>query len=890
MGDTAEDDQRVMAIVSMALRQPPVERESYLRVACANDAALYAETAEAVRWEEQMGSFMLRPVLTTVHSRRPFEAGQVVSERFEIIREIGEGGMGVVYDAFDRKRNQRIAIKSAKPGFHRLLTPELEGALKVRHPNVCLVNEIHTALTGHGEVDFLTMELLEGETLSARLAAQGKLAKKEALEIACQLCAGLAEAHRSGVLHRDFKSANVILCSSADGIRAVITDFGLACGVTQAGEAGGTPRYMAPELWRGEEASKASDIYALGVVLYEMVAGRPPFEHRAAQLRGQPMPPSTLSSDLEARWDRAVLECLRPAPAERPADALLVLATLKKKPMRKAPWLALALAMAAGLAPPQVRGWLRDVIWPSPDVRLVVLPSNGPADTAVLAGGVLQDVSDRIGHLRSGRRPVAVISPAEAKDNNVRTPEEAKQVLHATHALQTAVHRDGDDLILQGSVIDLNTQVPVRKFSGRYSPVTMGKMPEALAGAISASLRLQGAAATEGLSREATPFYDRGLYLLRRDAESSWDAQSYEEAIPQFQAAARLDPKSPLPVAGLAEANIMKFKITSADASLADAQRFVRAAESLNPDSVSVRLAAGLLHQTTGQYEKALEDFRRVQDLEPRNAEALLRSASVYDELDMPDKAIEDYLKAIELEPDYFKPYKQFGAFYYFRGRYLEAAEQFRKAIERAPGVFEVYTDLAAALSDGGRNEEAEQALVTSLKLHETSDAWNSLGAIRAYEKRDADAVGYYTRAVTMDPSSYVYWLNLGDSSRRLGHPDDATKAYRKGLNLALAELKRDPRLGLTRAYVAYLAARLGDVQRGQDEIRQALQLSPGDNKVIRKAVLTYEALGQRDQAVNVLRAATPEVFQELDRQPDLADFRQDIRFKQVVAQIERGR
>ena len=182
-----------------------------------------------------MGSFLLRPVVASSDFPLPFEAAQVVSERFEILRKIGEGGMGVVYEAFDRKRNQRIAIKSAKPGFHRLLSPELEGALKVRHPNVCLVSEIHTAQTRNGDIDFLSMELLQGETLSARLSAQKKLPNDEALEIACQLCAGLAEAHRSGVLHRDLKSANVILCKGASGIRAVITDFGLACGMTTAG-------------------------------------------------------------------------------------------------------------------------------------------------------------------------------------------------------------------------------------------------------------------------------------------------------------------------------------------------------------------------------------------------------------------------------------------------------------------------------------------------------------------------------------------------------------------------------------------------------------------------------------------------------------------------------
>jgi serine/threonine protein kinase len=160
--------------------------------------------------------------------------------------------MGVVYEAIDRKRNLRIAIKSAKPGFQRLLSPELEGALKVRHPNVCLVNQIHTTKTDAGEVDFLSMEFLEGKTLSAYLDSKGKLHPAAALELVRQLCAGLSEAHHSGVVHGDLKSANIIFSQHDDGsLRPVITDFGLASGANQpSGALGGTPDYMAPELLR----------------------------------------------------------------------------------------------------------------------------------------------------------------------------------------------------------------------------------------------------------------------------------------------------------------------------------------------------------------------------------------------------------------------------------------------------------------------------------------------------------------------------------------------------------------------------------------------------------------------------------------------------------------
>jgi len=837
-----------------------------------------------------VGNFLLQPMVAFQDFARPFQAGQIVSERFEIVREIGDGGMGVVYEAFDRKRKQRIAIKAAKPGFQRLLSPELEGALNVRHPNVCLVNEIHTAHTELGELDFLTMEFLEGETLTARLQTAGKLSQKEALHIARQLCAGLAEAHRSGILHRDLKTGNVILSRTPEGgSRAVITDFGLAGGVTlQSGELGGTPAYMAPELWRGGKASKASDIYSLGVILYEMVTGRRPFRQKSPK-SGQtrrPPAPTSLTRGLDPRWDRVILQCLAVAPAERPSDAGRVLAGLERKPVRKAPVLASALVALALLAfaglTPSVRESLIEFFWPQSNVRLAVLPLQGPTDTAAIAGGVLQDVSDRIGHLRSGRHTVVVIPPSEILNKHIQTPEQAKQVLHATHALFTTAHREGDEFVAQGSVIDLSTQTHVREFSGRYSPSTVGNMPAALAGAVSVALRLRGTA-PEVLSSAATVPYDRGLYLLRRDG------QSFEGAISQFEESARLDPRSPLPLAGLVEAEIRKFRATKQHNCIEEAQRWLRAAESLNPDSVGVRLAGGLLKETTSQYEKALEDYRRVQDLEPRNIDALLRIASVYDKLDMPDKAVEAYRKAIEMDPAYYEPYEDLGEFYYYRGQYPEAAEQFQKTIDRAPGMFDAYTNLAAALDDLGRDNEAERALLRSLQLRQTARALNSLGVIRAIQKRDTEAVRYYERAVAINPGSYVYLLNLGDSDRRVGRLRDAKIAYRKAMDLALAELKENPRRGYVRAFVAYFAARLGDTKRAEDEISQAVQLSPADNEVIRRAVLTYEALSQRDRAIQAISGAAAEVLRELDRQPDLADFRQDLRFQYLVTKAAKG-
>src|SRR6266566_7179992 len=183
MQTSPERDERVMNIVSRARRHLPAEREPFLRSACETDSRLYQEVAETLEWEDRMGTFLQQPLVALTVMGRAFRPGEVIDGRFEIVRTIGEGGMGVVYEAIDRKRNLRIAIKSAKPGFQRLLSPELEGALKVRHPNICLVNQIHTTKTDAGEVDFLSMEFLQGETLSSYLAKKGKFDPAAALEI-----------------------------------------------------------------------------------------------------------------------------------------------------------------------------------------------------------------------------------------------------------------------------------------------------------------------------------------------------------------------------------------------------------------------------------------------------------------------------------------------------------------------------------------------------------------------------------------------------------------------------------------------------------------------------------------------------------------------------------
>jgi serine/threonine protein kinase len=265
-----------------------------------------------------------------------FRDGEVIAERYEVRRFLAAGGMGEVYEAEDRELHTRIALKTVRseathdPRMLVRFKREIALARKVTHPNVCRIFDVGFHQAGARRVAFLSMELIEGETLAARLE-RGPMRVDEALPLVTQLIAGLAAAHAEGVIHRDFKSANVMLVARPSGARAIITDFGLARGGEEhavsvaSGHQGlvGTPVYMAPEQVAGLPLGAAADQYALGVVMFEMVTGHWPFVGDTPVLTAvrrlhEPAPsPRSYAPDLDPRWEAAILRCLARAPEDR---------------------------------------------------------------------------------------------------------------------------------------------------------------------------------------------------------------------------------------------------------------------------------------------------------------------------------------------------------------------------------------------------------------------------------------------------------------------------------------------------------------------------------------------------------------------------------------------
>ncbi|HEY5838983.1 MAG TPA: serine/threonine-protein kinase, partial [Pyrinomonadaceae bacterium] len=376
--------QQVDELFAAALERDRADRPAYLDQACGDDQELRREVEKMLRFDEQAADFIEKDVfsvaaglltgqslslgpteklgrarksesssISSSSDESRFISGDVLSDRYRVFGLIGRGGMGEVYRADDLKLKQQVALKflpeslSADGAALARFYKEVSVARQISHRHVCRVYDVGE----HEGAHFISMEFVRGEELSSLLKRIGHLPHDKAVEIARQLCAGLAAVHERGVLHRDLKPANIMIDERGE-VR--ITDFGLAATAEQTrgrDSMSGTPAYMSPEQFEGRELTAKSDIYSLGVVLYEVFTGKRAFEAsslaeliRLRQSHSTPTNPSELIAHLDPLVERVILRCLEHDPAKRPASALQVAAALPGGD-------PLAAAMAAGETP-----------------------------------------------------------------------------------------------------------------------------------------------------------------------------------------------------------------------------------------------------------------------------------------------------------------------------------------------------------------------------------------------------------------------------------------------------------------------------------------------------------------------------------------------------------
>jgi len=372
---SSERWRRLRAVYDAVSDAAPADRGRLLDELCAGEPELRAEAQALVDADTTPDAFLDGGFLDGLI--RPLQAGDVLCERFTLLRQLGRGGMGEVWAATDRHLGEPVAIKTiaaAILGDEQSLVRfkrEIQLARRVAHRNVCRVHDIFEDRGAGAPRVFLTMELLEGETLAASLKATGPLSCPDALWVLRQLADGLTAAHAAGIIHRDLKPANIMLLRADSSPRVVIMDFGLARtpetdadgGISQPHHPLGTPDYMAPEQITGADISPATDVYALGSILFEMLAGEAPFrggntlESVMRRAREVPRPLSGTVRGVTPRIDAAIARCLAFQPERRFQQAADVVAAVEStwpRPSfgpRRVRWIAgLGLALAAALA------------------------------------------------------------------------------------------------------------------------------------------------------------------------------------------------------------------------------------------------------------------------------------------------------------------------------------------------------------------------------------------------------------------------------------------------------------------------------------------------------------------------------------------------------------
>ncbi len=756
----ALDDDLVMTLVERALAKPRGERDAYIAETCAGDFDLTEQVRNYVHWEETMDGFLLEPFCL---SPEPvFEAGDLLADRFRVLKMVGEGGMGVVYKAMDEWLGKVVALKCARNGFDERLRSEVIHASEIAHPNVCKIFDIHTSSTPDGSLEFITMEFLEGETLAERLL-RAPLRTREARDIGRQISAGLAEAHRHGVVHGDLKSNNVILVPDPGKgrVRAVITDFGLARGLPHpegpglgrfaSAPVGGAPDYMAAELFQGQKPTPASDVYALGVVLLDLTCGRRPSgtsPKKSQRLR-------TVTA-LYGKWDRIETRCLDRDPARRFQTAVEVEEKLKVHDPPPS-WVLAAAALLACLVGVVT---YRVVTAPGVAYALAMLPiESSSAELAPLAKQLSLDTAKQLAKIKGDRNASFTFIPLDrVRQKGVDSFDKAYAKLHATHVLRIRLNQESGKMTAHAVLLDARSGLPLpcvtalcsgyggaNEWTPRYAPGEQRHAPVALAGMVTAMLKLPPLRVA-AVNSAARTDYETGTQEARQNS-------TLASAIPRLEQAVKEDPDSPLTSSALAEARWFQFRYTNGRAPTVDQiKESLFISESLNPDTAIAHRVEGYLFYNVGLYGNAEAEFARAIALEPGNAMAHIWLAKALEDNNQPDAAEKEFLRATEVEPQYFRTFQNLGAFYQDRSNYENAARNLQIAVAFAPESEKptLHGFLGAACTELGEFRASRNEYRLSLSQHNSVRTHYNLGQTLMYDRDDAGAIVEFRQALDL--------------------------------------------------------------------------------------------------------------------------------------------
>ena len=816
---------------------------------------------------------------------------------YTVVEPLGAGGMGEVYRAHDARLAREVALKRLSDGSlgsdvaRQRVLREARAAAGLSHPSIATIYDVLD--TSDGLV--IVMEYVRGESLASRLR-RGPLTLDETLAYGAQIAEALTDAHEHGIIHRDLKPANIHLTPQG---KAKILDFGIASSpahpadpaLSDAGTAtvgsqiAGTPGYMAPEQMAGGRTDQRTDIYGLGLLLFEMLSGQRPFNRdhvvgnalavfggRAPQVRAvAPRVPEEVS-DLVAR-------AMARNPNDRFPDARALSAALHqvRRSLSNAdteilaapapPWWRqhLATVVVAGfllLAGAAAMLWLQP--WSSPvsahSSVIGVLPfRNGSGDPRndPLAAGLSDALAKRLGSVRSLR----VLPPGETRDalQTTREPGTVARTLNAAFVIEGTVHRTGETLDVNLALIGEDGR---RRPAGRYSAdvAQLFELHRRVAEGVTAALNQEGAIRGGSVPEIAPPtanpdafadYAQARVFLERPDVPGSLD-----HSITLLQSAIARDSRFALAYAALGEAYWAQFNETKNR----DWTTKARAAnlEALRIDAAQpeVRMGLAVMYHGLGEPDKATDELRQVLALQPGNDNAHLLLAKIQADRGAWDAAVAEARAAIDLRPNYWRNYAQLGDTFLRAGRLDAAIAAYRRLTQLQPDSTRGYQRLGTALQTAGRLHEAIDNYQHATAIRPSWGTYSNMGTVHYWLGDYAKALDAYQRAIALAPNQPELYGNLGDVLHKLAQPARAAENYRRAIDEVQKLLAVNANDALNLASLALYRAKLGQRTEASASIDRATALSPDHGEVLYVRAAVHALAGDRGAACEAAAAA----------------------------------
>lgn len=847
--------------------------------------------------------------------------------RYHVESLLGSGGMGRVYKALDKELDRTVAIKVLRAELMadavsmQRFKQELLLASQVSHPNILRIHD----LGEYKGTKFISMAYVHGGDLTQVLKKDGRLPPTRAVHIMKQLCEALAAAHSANVIHRDLKPQNILI-GREDHV--YVSDFGLAktlettlTALTRAGAVLGTPAYMSPEQVEGKPADHRTDIYALGLIFYEMLTGVLPFTGDSSlQLMYQrvheaPKRPELLAPDLPAYLSRVCLRCLEKDPAMRYQRASEILEDLRsatpsgpfrtrrflRPPFSRATWavgasIALLAALAVGV--PAIRrhsvssGASRNSnkssgIAPA-QKSLVLLPLQTSGQDPTLdyrAQGIVDALSAKLSRMKG----LHVTTAAFSQKDKQRSQQDIAQELGAGWILAGNLHETSGKLSVGLSL--KNAQTGNTHWSKDFSalPQDLFTLEDQIYNELVTALELkpsnQELAAGATRPTENIEAYD--LYLRGRAAtRNQRDAKSLQTAIAFFEQSLRKDPGFALAYSGLSDVYLDMYSVTKDSSWPQKALGAALQAEQLGGNKPEVHFSLGSVYRATGKTAEAIVEFNRALELAPSSDEGYRRLGSAYRSAGKKQEALWSYKRAVEINPYYSLNYLQLGAAYLEFGDNANALAAFQRSTELNPNSSLGYSNIGIVYYRQGKWDQCIPAFQKALQIQPSPEAYSNLGTAYFFLRRYAESIDMYEKAVQLDPGSEVYAGNLADAYRASGDLRKASLSYDKAIQLAFKEYRVNPRNADTIASIALYYAKKGDSSNAVDFIQRARAIKPDDVNFIDSQAEILALAGHKEEAIHSVRDALKKGYplEEIKNDPEFKSLQSLPEFQKLLA------